>query len=604
MSSSLRPERAAAADRFPNMARLALLAWLICCAAMTMHYAWPFTDLRFFDTDDALRLEQVRALLAGQSWFDVTQHRVNPPLGGPMHWSRIVDLPIAAFILLARPLVGPSGAELFATIAVPLLLLGGLVIATWVAGRRIGGSRSTALLGVLLLLTAPSILVQFQPFRIDHHGWQIMLGAIATCGLFDTRPRRGGTLIGVALAAWLCISSEALPYVALFLSALGIQHLLSARDSGRLVGAAATLGVASLLLSLATRGVTPLRSVQCDALSVPYLFPLLALAISLPLAHAVLGASDWRRRLTAAGLGAGSALVALALSGGPCLSGDPFQSLGPLAYRVWYMAIMEGRPVWEQDVSRMGVIIIPSVFGLAATLAAAFAHRQDRPALLRWLLLALLLAGSTGVAALVMRALSMAHWLAIPGTAWLILTLFARVQASSSAIARVLGSVSLALLTPFGLSILWVGAVTLFETPEEAAAEQKILACQPGMAMRDVAALPPSMLFSPLDIGPTILVRTGHRIVATGHHRNAVGITTVIRGFTAPPAQARTIVASVNGGKGADYLLTCDDLGEYRGYVKLAPNGLAARLARGQVPAWLQPLPGKGPLHIYRVKRD
>jgi hypothetical protein len=411
-------------------------------------------------------------------------------------------------------------------------------------------------------------------------------------------------MLGLALATWLCISSEGLPYVALFLTAIGIRHLLSARDTGRLVGAAVTLGVAGLLLSLATRGLTPLVSVQCDALSVPYIFPLLALAISLPLAHAVIGGSDGRRRLIVAGLGAGSALVALALFGGPCLSGDPFQSLGPLAYRVWYMAIMEGRPVWEQDVSRRGIILIPSLFGLAATLAAAFAHRRDRAALLRWLLLALLLAGSTGVAALVMRALSVAHWLAIPGTAWLILTLFVRVQASSSAIVRVLGSFSLALLTPFGLSILWVGAVTPFETPEEAAAEQKVLACQPGMAMRDVAALPPSMLFAPLDISPTILVRTAHRVVATGHHRNALGITTVIRGFTAAPAQARTIVASVNGGKGADYLLTCDDLGEYRGYAKLAPNGLAAQLDRGQVPAWLQPLPGKGALHIYRVKQD
>nr|MBA4771035.1 hypothetical protein [Sphingobium sp.] len=492
-------------DRFPTTARLALLAWLICCAAMIVHYAWPFTDLRFFDTDDALRLEQVRALLGGQSWFDVTQHRVNPPLGGPMHWSRIVDLPIAALILLARPLLGPDGAELFATIAAPLLLLGGLTTATWVAGRRIGGSGPAAVLGVLLLLTAPSILVQFQPFRIDHHGWQIMLGAIATCGLFDPRPRRGGILLGIALAAWLCISSEALPYIALFLSAIGIQHLLFARDTGRLVGATATLGGAALLLSLATRGIMPLRSVQCDALSVPYLFPLLALAISLPIAHAVLGASDWRRRLIVAGWGAGSALLTLALFGGPCLSGDPFQSLGPLAYRVWYMAIMEGRPVWEQDLSRMGVILIPSLFGLAATLVAAFAHRRDCHALLRWLLLALLLAGSTVVACLVMRALSMAHWLAIPGTAWLILALFARIQASSSAIVRVLGSVSLALLTPFGLSILWVGAVTLFETPQEAAAEQKVLACQPGMAMRDLAALPPSMLFAPLDISPTIL---------------------------------------------------------------------------------------------------
>jgi hypothetical protein len=72
-------------------------AWWIFKAIPTIQ-EWTFPD-----PDDAMRLIQVRDWLAGQSWFDVTQYRLNPPAGGPMHWSRLVDLPIAAVILIARP---------------------------------------------------------------------------------------------------------------------------------------------------------------------------------------------------------------------------------------------------------------------------------------------------------------------------------------------------------------------------------------------------------------------------------------------------------------------------------------------------------------------
>src|SRR3546814_18866070 len=61
---------------------------------------------------DAMRMAQVRDLLAGQGWWDLTQYRVNPADGGVlMHWSRIVDAPIAGGILLLRPLFGQPLAE-------------------------------------------------------------------------------------------------------------------------------------------------------------------------------------------------------------------------------------------------------------------------------------------------------------------------------------------------------------------------------------------------------------------------------------------------------------------------------------------------------------
>ena len=42
-----------------------------------------------------MRLVEVRDLIAGQGWFDLTQHRLDPP-GVSMHWSRVIDAPLAA----------------------------------------------------------------------------------------------------------------------------------------------------------------------------------------------------------------------------------------------------------------------------------------------------------------------------------------------------------------------------------------------------------------------------------------------------------------------------------------------------------------------------
>ena len=64
------------------------------------------------DTDGAMRLAgALRDLLAGQSWFDAAQHRMDVPFGLAMHWSRLVDAPLAAIVLALRPFVGAHAAE-------------------------------------------------------------------------------------------------------------------------------------------------------------------------------------------------------------------------------------------------------------------------------------------------------------------------------------------------------------------------------------------------------------------------------------------------------------------------------------------------------------
>ncbi|MBZ0230021.1 MAG: hypothetical protein K8F58_16435, partial [Bauldia sp.] len=76
----------------------------------------------FPDTDDAMRMVEVRDFLAGQGWYDMTATRLAPP-GIEMHWSRLVDLPIAMLTAAFSWAVDPLMAERLAALVWPLVLL-------------------------------------------------------------------------------------------------------------------------------------------------------------------------------------------------------------------------------------------------------------------------------------------------------------------------------------------------------------------------------------------------------------------------------------------------------------------------------------------------
>ena len=93
--------------------------WLLFCAWFIVNRS---NAIRFFslgDTDDNMRMMQVRGLLHGQGWFDLANSIGSP--GANIHWSRLVDLPIAGLILVLRPLLGGAAAERWAVGIAPML---------------------------------------------------------------------------------------------------------------------------------------------------------------------------------------------------------------------------------------------------------------------------------------------------------------------------------------------------------------------------------------------------------------------------------------------------------------------------------------------------
>ncbi|HYD37885.1 MAG TPA: AcrB/AcrD/AcrF family protein, partial [Allosphingosinicella sp.] len=242
-----------------------LLFWLV-ASGLLLYARWAqIGAFALGDTDDNMRMMQVRGLIAGQGWYDLRQHKLNPPWGADIHWSRLVDLPIAGLRLALAPLVGGVAAEKTAVAVAPLLPMGVAMAAVAATARRLIAPRAFTL-AVAVLLCGHSARSMWSPLRIDHHGWQLALLAVAVAALADAKRARGGALLGLASALSLTIGLEMLLYLALI---GGIAVLLWLRDpaEGRRLatyGASLAGGAALGFLIFASEAN---RAPVCDALS-------------------------------------------------------------------------------------------------------------------------------------------------------------------------------------------------------------------------------------------------------------------------------------------------------------------------------------------------
>jgi len=265
-----------------------------------------------------MRLVQVRDLLAGQGWFDTVQHRMNTPYGLPMHWSRLVDAPLALLSLVS---------ERFALTAWPLVLFAALLLLLARLAGTLGGRPAIALV-LILTLFCPELYAIFTPGNIDHHGLQLVLMLAALVGVVERRPQ----LTAIAVAVSLGVGLETLPY-----GLVAIGFSLANVEGARRFGL--TLAAAALLLLAATTADPYRFTPVCDTYSLFYAVLLAcggfgAAAISL-----------LPRHRAAALIGLAVALAAVAALLNPsCLAG-PYGGLDARMQTLFFARINEAHPV-------------------------------------------------------------------------------------------------------------------------------------------------------------------------------------------------------------------------------------------------------------------
>ncbi|MBD2843087.1 hypothetical protein [Erythrobacter rubeus] len=578
------------------------IAWaVVCCLLMVVHWSLIASG-RFPDPDDMLRLVQVRDLLAGQNWFDLHQYRIDAAGGGvAMHWSRLVDIPLALVIFVLTPIVGTAAAETAALVIVPLLtLLTAMLLAARIAWKLLGDEEAT-LTSLILVISIP-VLFQLSPMRIDHHGWQIVCALAAVNGLMARSKCAGGWTVGASLAMWLSISMEGLPLAAAIFAVLAWRWLKDRGERQWLVSAIQSFTVIGGALFLATRGIGDLVS-YCDAISPWHLamfawgaVVLTVLAKMEPLPRGMVFAG-----FVVAGGGALATMFAVAPQ---CATGG-FADLDPVVAENWHQYVSEGMPMWRQTLPVALQYVVTPLIGLVAALNLA---RQSHDWLRRfWFDYALILGAALLVSLLVARAGAVACVLAAPPLAWQVRSWLRSIRAMKKPAPRVAAMVAVAcaLLPTFPLVLLTNAmpaqaslgngriAAIVPEPPKPATCEVKDVAPQ-------LRTLEQGEFYALMDIAPHLLLTTEHSVVATGHHRGDESMKVLIETALGSSDEARDVLSE----RGTKYVMICPSLDELEIYSKLAPDGFASELREGTAPEWLQPikLDGETGLKVWAVQ--
>ena len=585
-----------------------LAFWLITCAALI---AMRWNAIHWFalgDTDDNMRMMQVRNLLAGQGWYDLRQYRLDPPYGANIHWSRIVDLPIAAIMLALRPLLGGASAETVAVALAPMLPMAVAMSAIAVVVRRLLSPKAFAL-GIGMLLCAHSARGMWLPLRIDHHGWQLAMLSLVLVGLTDRKPARGGVVLGVATALSLSIGLEMLIYLAFAGCAVALMWIRDRAHAPRLAAYGASLagGCALGFLLFASEAN---RLFLCDALSPVWLS---AMVIAGAVAVILAWASPARTgvRFGIALLGGALIAGAFALTWPHCLG--KLEGVSPELQELWLSRVREARPVYTHGWKSVVTIATLPLIGLAGYALMLWRNRRDEAALTPWAAIA---APALVAAALLLwqtRAGPAAQLLAVPGATVLAWLLVPRILQHRNMLVRVFGSVlafglvsglALQYAAQYGSKLAPGNAAEAKGSPRAkrmAAVNQANAKCPTLAALRPVARQPKGYVLTFVDLGPRLITVTHHDAVAGPYHRNQTAILDVMRAFRGSAEAAHATVER----RGIDYVLICPGMSESTVYRAEAPKGFYVQLSKGRAPAWLEPLalPAGSPFKMWRVVR-
>ncbi|MCM2473740.1 hypothetical protein HGO38_09655 [Rhizobium sp. CG5] len=567
------------------------LAVILAIALFNLPFA---TDYVGADNDDAMRLVEVRDFLAGQNWFDMTQYRLGLDGGVLMHWSRLIDLPIAGLITGFGLVLPPERAEAAALLVWPLFLIVPLMASMALAGFRIGGPK---VMHVSLGMTALLILTsnRFLPGAIDHHNVQLVLVAFIAAMLVDTAYRVASfALAGAACALALAIGAETTPLVAavcLVVAVLWAWH----GETFRAAAAAFALTV-SLVVSLIFFSTVPPRLytfITCDSLSLGY-YGMTAIGGSLLFLSSIFASRLGRNMRFAILLADGAVLVVSALVLAPHCLRNPLSDLDPMLVSLWLNGVTEAQNIAGQahrDPGSLGGFYAVGLFAMAICLFRALS--KDR-AELHAILLALI--SVCWIIALVqVRGAVFANLLAVLPLSLLIIDLRGRAAEDPDDLSAGFTYVMSVLLA---VPAVWaLGGVFLSEGTAgltNRARESRVLGsgstkadCISGQALRQLALLPPGTVAAPSGSGSPILRFTGHRVLSAPYHRNQGGMLTELHIGLATPTEAE---AFIRGG-GVSIIAFCPSDPQTGRLVNLKPDGLYATLKRGEVPAYLQPLP-------------
>lgn len=379
-----------------------------------------------------------------------------------------------------------------------------------------------------------------------------------------------------------------LPVFATIWGMMALRHAFDEPSSGDwLLGFGLSFSVAAPLFMAGQTPFSDWGTAHCDVLAVPVL-GLGAVGVVTTLVP-VLAA----KVLTGPALRI-AALVVVSAAGlwlfypllGHCLAG-PYAAVPPEIRAVIQTYITEALPVTTMLVdfpAILGRILLPPTLILAMALAAVWFMRgrlspRQRIALVQAFFISVI---GFAFACVQVRAANLMTP-AIPMLAGFVVYAFTQIPRTNPLRAPVM------LLLLAGLPATVESIVTYFLEPVPATTlssgstdePPQRLGCRNAAAMAEIASLPQSLLFNPVNLGPAILATTGHSITAAAYHRSSDAFWNGLGAFKSEAGLQAALAKS-----GADFVVVCEGgLGDGAAMLVRAMKAPA-------LPVWLKPVPG------------
>jgi hypothetical protein len=551
------------------------------------------------DTDDALRLAQVREFLNGAGWYDMRISRLAPPEGYVSHWSRLPDLVMASIFRIASFFVQPVAAENVMRTIYPTIWLVPSIFCVAHVTHRLTGNVICVAASIFVIALNLYGMAQFSPGRIDHHGLQIALVLIAFVAFLESKNRNAMIFVAaVSIAILVNIGLEALPFAIAVSAGFAIRYTVSADATQQLRRFCIMLAIAVIIALAAAQPPENWLKPICDAISGNVVLAVVVgcilqlVAMSIPSAG-----STWEKRAATVGLSAAGAAATYVIVNPDCLNG-PYGAVHPELFPLWHDWIFEVTSLVSFSPPELLFGKLPlyhfllPVFGYTAWLL--WRRPESRTEVLVATLLMSLLSFILALKAL--RMVYYGHWLIVPLMCYAAYDILRNATKTT----RLLWLPVLLLLSPFGLNALTTAAENRFvpsaaSKPVADEAKEVSEDCFKSKPYLAMASLPKGLFLSRQDLGPLILTLTAHDVYTAGYHRIGDRIVEAEKFFRFfDDQEAKAFVTS----KKIDYLAVCANA---KG--PAPPTSMQYILSKGVPPVWLEPVVGEGAVRVFRVLR-
>ncbi len=585
--------------------------------------AWSWNTLKkivndgmLLGPDDFMRLVQVRGLLAGQDWFDQTAYRMTPPAGADIHWSRLIDAPIAGFIYVFSPFFGQQLAERITAIVWPsLLLVLTVLVIVKICDALI--SNYNRLLPVFFTVLCVTSLGQFSPGRIDHHNVQILLYACLLWSLINWRLAIANIAAGIIIPLSISIGLDVAAFIILFLAWFGLEWVVGNDKHG------ASLKRFALSMFFATIGLYGINispdnwfSARCDANSFVYFSALISISVAMvlmaSLSSVLSGPSSTKNvvfRLMA-GVVLGMGCVAILLMLFPHCANGPYGALSEELNTRWLSQVVEAKTIFAV-LEQSPEFWIKTVAYCALVLAiGAWVLTQDIANKNRVAVIYAAFAIAVLLSAVQFRVIAIGFFASVPVCVLateLIARKLARKLPGKSTGEKFLKTASIVLSVILLSSTTWaiIGGMVYPQKAEASINQSAVVkpeifrkTCFLESDYAKLAKLPKGQVLSDLNSASPILVFTHHTVLTGPYHRNQAAILDVLDFFQSEEKKARQISARNN----IEYVTLCRTV-KSPIISKEHANTIRGLIYSGETPLWMEAVStNDDKVFVFRVK--